>query len=104
MPAIVGCVKEVKDNEYRVGLVPGGAQALTDSGHRVLVQAGAGAGSGMSDDEYREAGAEIVPDAAGVWARSEIVVKVKEPVASEFDHLRPGQILFTYLHLAPCRS
>jgi alanine dehydrogenase len=101
MPAIVGCVKEVKDNEYRVGLVPGGAKALTDSGHRVLIQAGAGVGSGVIDDEYRDAGAEIVPDAGAVWAQSQIVVKVKEPVASEFGHLRPGQILFTYLHLAP---
>jgi alanine dehydrogenase len=98
---IVGTVREIKDNESRVGLVPGGVKALTDSGHQVLVQGAAGLGSGISDDEYRNAGAEIVAPAAEVWARAEVLVKVKEPVEAEYGLLKEGQILFTYLHLAP---
>jgi len=98
---IVGSVREIKDNEARVGLVPGGVHALRDDGHEVLVEAGAGRGSGVSDDEYRAAGAEIVGTADDVWRRAEIVVKVKEPQPSEFSRMREGQILFTYLHLAP---
>jgi alanine dehydrogenase len=98
---IVGTVKEIKDNEARVGLVPGGVHALADRGHTVLVEAGAGRGSGISDDEYRSAGAEIVGPVDDVWRRAEIVVKVKEPLAAEYTRMREGQILFTYLHLAP---
>jgi alanine dehydrogenase len=97
----IGTVREVKDNEYRVGLVPGGVKALTDSGHSVLVEAGAGLGSGIPDEAYLAAGAEMVPTAADVWGLADVVVKVKEPVASEYGGLRPGQVLFTYLHLAP---
>jgi alanine dehydrogenase len=98
---LVGTVREIKDNEYRVGLVPGGVKALVDSGHQVLVEGGAGQGSGISDEEYRNSGAEVVPRAADVWARAETVVKVKEPIEPEYPLLREGQTLFTYLHLAP---
>jgi len=98
---VVGTVKEIKDNEYRVGLVPGGVKTLADSGQEVLVETRAGDGSGISDDEYRDAGAEIVGAAAEVWKRAEILVKVKEPIEPEYGLMREGQILFTYLHLAP---
>jgi alanine dehydrogenase len=98
---IVGSVREIKDSEARVGLVPGGVHALNDLGHRVFVEAGAGRGSGVSDDEYRKAGAEILPSADDVWQRAELVVKVKEPLPPEYARMREGQILFTYLHLAP---
>src|SRR5580700_4472570 len=97
---IVGVPKEVKDHEARVGLLPSGAKTLHEAGHRVLVQAGAGLGSSLTDAEYHEAGAEIVPTAADVWS-SDLVVKVKEPQPSEYGLLRPELILFTYLHLAP---
>jgi alanine dehydrogenase len=98
---IVGVPKEVKDHEARVGLLPSGATTLVEAGHRVLVQAGAGLGSSLTDQEYREAGASIVPSAAEIWSGSDLVVKVKEPQPSEYPLLRPGLILFTYLHLAP---
>lgn len=98
---IIGVPKEVKDHEARVGLLPSGAKALHEAGHRVLVQAGAGVGSSLPDEEYREAGASIVATAAEVWAGADLVVKVKEPQPSEYPLLRPGLILFTYLHLAP---
>lgn len=101
---IVGLPKEVKDNEYRVGLVPAGVKALTDGGSTVLVQTKAGDGSGITDQEYVTAGAEIVSSAEEVWSRAEMVVKVKEPIASEYGFLREGLILFTYLHLAPARE
>lgn len=98
---IIGCAREIKDHEARVGLVPWGVTALRDAGHRVLVEAGAGAGSSIPDREYIEAGAEIVATAPEVWKTAELVVKVKEPQPSEYSHFRPGLILFTYLHLAP---
>lgn len=98
---IIGVPKEVKDHETRVGLVPSGVTALCEAGHRVLVQAGAGEGSSIADREYQEAGAELAASAADVWRRADLVVKVKEPQPSEYDFLRPGLILFTYLHLAP---
>jgi alanine dehydrogenase len=97
---IIGVPKEVKDHEARVGLLPSGAKTLHEAGHKVLVQAGAGLASSLTDAEYQEAGAEIVPTAAGVWS-ADLVVKVKEPQASEYELLRPDLILFTYLHLAP---
>ncbi len=97
---IIGVPKEVKDHEARVGLLPSGAKTLHEAGHRVRVQAGAGMASLLSDAEYQEAGAEIVPTAAEVWS-SDLVVKVKEPQPSEYGLLRPDLILFTYLHLAP---
>ncbi|HTB13931.1 MAG TPA: alanine dehydrogenase [Bryobacteraceae bacterium] len=98
---IIGVPKEVKDHEARVGLLPSGAKALVESGHKVLAQAGAGLGSSLPDEEYREAGAEIVPTAEALWSGSDLVVKVKEPQPSEYPFLRPGLTLFTYLHLAP---
>jgi alanine dehydrogenase len=96
---IIGIPKEIKDNEYRVSLTPGGAHLLVEEGHRLLVQTGAGHGSGFPDGEYADAGAAIVPTAAEAWAAN-MVMKVKEPLASEYDFLRPDLILFTYLHLA----
>lgn len=98
---IVGVPKEIKDHETRVALVPSGVIALRQAGHQVLVQAGAGAGSSIPDQHYIEAGAEIVPTAAELWSRADLVVKVKEPQPAEYPCLRPGLILFTYLHLAP---
>ncbi len=98
---IVGCPKEIKNNENRVGLTPGGVWALTQAGHEVLVESSAGAGSHFSDDEYRGKGAKIVSTGAEVWGRSEMVVKVKEPLPSEYDFFRDDLVLFTYLHLAP---
>ncbi|WP_305042936.1 alanine dehydrogenase [Geoalkalibacter sp.] len=100
---IVGVPTEIKTHEYRVALTPAGARTLVEDGHRVLVQAGAGLGSGILDEEYRRAGAELVGSAAEAFA-ADLVVKVKEPLAAEYDFLRPGQILFTYLHLAPARE
>jgi alanine dehydrogenase len=93
--------KEVKDHEARVGLIPSGAKALVEAGHRVLAQAGAGSGSSLTDEEYREAGAEIVTSAEALWTASDLVIKVKEPQPTEYPFFRPGLTLFTYLHLAP---
>lgn len=98
---IVGTVREIKNNEFRVGLTPEGAQELVHAGHRVLVESGAGLGIGALDNAYLRAGAEIVAEAAEVFAGAELVVKVKEPQAQERAMLRQGQVLFTYLHLAP---
>ncbi len=98
---IIGLPKEIKDNESRVGLVPAGVHALVQDGHSVLVQGTAGEGSGFSDGEYKAAGAETVPTAANVYERADMIVKVKEPVGPEYGLLREGQVLFTYLHLAP---
>ena len=97
---IVGTVREIKTAEHRVGLTPEGADALVRRGHRVLVEAGAGLGSGFEDDAYRRVGAEIVASADDVWRLAELLVKVKEPLEREFGQLRSGLILFTYLHLA----
>jgi alanine dehydrogenase len=97
---LVGVPKEIKDSEYRVGLVPSAVRELTRSGHRVLVEKSAGLGAGLSDDNYRSVGAEIVPDPDQIYARGELIVKVKEPLAPERKKLRAGQVLFTYLHLA----
>src|SRR5207244_13654947 len=97
---LVGVPKEIKDSEYRVGLVPSTVRELTGNGHRVLVETNAGLGAGLSDADYRAVGAEIVHDAGQVYGRAELIVKVKEPLASERKQLRPGQVLFTYLHLA----
>jgi len=98
---IVGVPKEVKDHETRVGLLPSGVKTLSEAGHYVLVQAGAGLASSLPDEDYRVAGAEIVPSAPDVWSKAELVVKVKEPQPAEYVLLRSGLILFTYLHLAP---
>ncbi|MCB9794146.1 MAG: alanine dehydrogenase [Alphaproteobacteria bacterium] len=98
---IVGVPTEIKAQENRVGLVPSGVKALVANGHRVLVQQGAGNGSGLPDDEYIRAGAEIVTTAEEVFGRADMIWKVKEPLAAEYPLLREGQILYTYLHLAP---
>jgi len=98
---ILGVPKEVKDHESRVGITPGGVKALVEAGHTVLVEQKAGALSAMPDEEYEFAGAEMVGSADEVWRRAEMVVKVKEPVESEYRHFREGLVLFTYLHLAP---
>ncbi|OJW73778.1 MAG: alanine dehydrogenase [Sphingomonadales bacterium 63-6] len=98
---IVGTVREIKNNEFRVGLTPEAAEELVHSGHHVLVESGAGQGIGALDAAYLRAGAEIVAEAAEVFARAELLVKVKEPQPRERAMLREGQILFTYLHLAP---
>ncbi|GGK92118.1 alanine dehydrogenase [Curtobacterium luteum] len=100
---LIGVPTEVKNNEYRVAATPAGVAELTLHGHEVLVQAGAGVGSAFPDDEYTAAGATIVGTADEVWARAEMILKVKEPVASEYASIRPGQVLFTYLHLAADR-
>ena len=97
---IVGIAREIKDRESRVAATPGGVGEYVAHGHEVLVETGAGAGSGFRDEEYVAAGATLVDDHAGIFARSDLLLKVKEPIASEYDLLRPGQILFTYLHLA----
>jgi len=98
---IVGLPKEIKDNEYRVGLTPAGARALTDAGHRVVVEKSAGEGSGFEDALYERAGATIIPSADDVWAEAEMIVKVKEPIEPEYPRMKEGLLLFTYLHLAP---
>jgi alanine dehydrogenase len=98
---IVGLPKEIKDNEYRVGLTPAGVRALTDGGNRVLVERSAGDGSGFEDGLYQKAGATIVESAEEVWEQANMIVKVKEPIEPEYSRMREGQLLFTYLHLAP---
>jgi alanine dehydrogenase len=97
---IVGVPKEIKTDEYRVAMIPVGVEELTRAGHKVLIQAGAGQGSGISDEQYSANGAEIVPEAADVWKRSDLIVKVKEPLPDEWPHMRSGQIVFTYFHFA----
>ena len=101
---LVGLPKEIKDNEYRVGLTPAGVRALTDAGHQVIVEQTAGDGSGFEDFLYEKAGGEIIESADEVWAKAEMIVKVKEPIAPEYPRMREGQLLFTYLHLAPDRE
>ncbi|HKV53249.1 MAG TPA: alanine dehydrogenase [Candidatus Binataceae bacterium] len=97
---IVGVPKEIKPDERRVAMTPAGAAAFRLHGHSVQVERGAGLGSGFTDQQYREAGARIIDSAAAIWKRATMVLKVKEPQSSEYKHLRPGLILFTYLHLA----
>lgn len=97
---IIGVPKEIKVREYRVGLVPAGVKQMVDRGHKVLVERGAGTGSGLSDEAYKKAGGQIVDDASTVWAKSDMIVKVKEPIEPEYPHMREGQVLYTFLHLA----
>src|SRR5947207_2147079 len=101
---IVGVPKEIKTDEYRVAMIPVGVEELTRAGHHVLIQAGAGQGSGISDEQYALNGAEVVPDAADVWKRADLIVKVKEPLPDEWPLLRSGQIVFTYFHFAACED
>jgi alanine dehydrogenase len=97
----IGLPKEIKDNEYRVGLTPAGVQALKDAGHELFVQKSAGEGSGFSDEQYVNAGAKMIETADEVWQMGDMIVKVKEPIAPEYPRMRENQLLFTYLHLAP---
>ncbi|MCP4501408.1 MAG: alanine dehydrogenase [Deltaproteobacteria bacterium] len=98
---IIGCPTEVKPREHRVGIVPAAVAALSARGHTVLLQKDAGLGSGLKDEDYVDVGAIIVNKAEEIWSRSDLVVKVKEPLEQEFDLMREGQMLYTYLHLAP---
>src|SRR5512142_782836 len=100
---IVGVPKEIKEREYRVAVVPSGVEVLVKHGHVVLVEQGAGVGSGIADDEYEAAGARVVRGAEAVFGEAEMIVKVKEPQPGEYALLRPRQILFTYLHLSASR-
>jgi alanine dehydrogenase len=97
----IGVPTEIKNNEYRVGMTPSGVAVLKGDGHEIYVQSGAGNGSGFSDDEYKAAGAAILPDADDVYERADMIVKVKEPIEADLQRLKDGQLLFTYLHLAP---
>ena len=97
----IGLPKEIKDNEYRVGLTPAGVHTLVGAGHTVFVQKSAGEGSGFADDQYVKAGGKIVETADDAWGEGDMVVKVKEPIAPEYPRMRENQLLFTYLHLAP---
>lgn len=97
---IVGIPKELKAHEYRVGMLPVGVEELVRAGHRVLVEAGAGLGSGILDQHYAEVGAEVTPDVARIWGEASLIVKVKEPQESEWPRLRRGQIVFTFFHFA----
>ena len=97
---IVGVPTEIKDNEYRVAMTPAGARELIERGHEICIQKGAGEGSSIPDEEFEAVGACMVPDAGAVWAKAEMIMKVKEPLEPEYPLLRDGQILFTYLHLA----
>lgn len=97
---VIGVPKEIKTDEYRVAMIPVGVDELTRAGHRVLIQTGAGQGSGISDEEYAAQGAELVANADQIWKQADLIVKVKEPLASEWPLLRSGQIVFTYFHFA----
>lgn len=96
----IGCVKEIKNNEFRVGLTPDNVKAYVAAGHHVYIEAGAGVGSGFADTEYVEAGASLLDNAAEVWALVDMMIKVKEPLSEEYGYFREGLILYTYLHLA----
>lgn len=97
---IIGVPKEIKADEYRVALTPAGAEMLVSAGHQVIVETRAGFGSGFTDESYAASGAELVDDAAEVWERSEMISKVKEPIAQEWPLMRSGQVIFTYFHFA----
>ncbi len=97
---IIGVPYEVKNNEYRVGMVPAGVDAMVRAGHQVLVETGAGLGSGIADEEYETAGAKMVASAKDVYGQADMIIKVKEPLEQEFELIRPGQIVYTYFHFA----
>jgi alanine dehydrogenase len=103
-PVIIGVPKEIKRDEYRMALLPVGVEELVRAGHRVLVQAGAGLGSGIADHEYLEQGAELIASAKEIFGRADLVVKVKEPLAEEWPLIRGGQAIFTYFHFAADRA
>lgn len=97
---IIGCVKEIKNNEFRVGMTPTNVLDYVNAGHKVLIESGAGVGSGFSDQEYANAGAAMIPDAKTVWDSCNMMIKVKEPLPAEYPYFREDLVLFTYLHLA----
>src|SRR5579859_7571846 len=97
---LVGVPKEIKADEYRVAMIPVGVEELTRAGNKVLIQTGAGQGSGISDDQYAQNGAEIVADPATIWQKSDLIVKVKEPLSQEWLLMQRGQLVFTYFHFA----
>ncbi len=97
---IIGVPKEIKNNENRVAITPAGVMSFINAGHKVIIEKDAGIGSGFTNEDYANAGAQIIDNAADVWAQADMIMKVKEPLASEYDYFRPGLILFTYLHLA----
>jgi alanine dehydrogenase len=101
---VIGVPKEIKSDEYRVAMIPVGVEELSRAGHRVLIQTGAGLGSGISDEQYAHHGAEVVANAEDIWKRSDLVVKVKEPLPAEWPWMHKGQIVFTYFHFAADRS
>lgn len=101
---IIGVPKEIKPQEYRVGMIPAGVRALTKQGHRVIIQKSAGEGSGIPDKDYISAGAIIQTEAKKIYEEADMIVKVKEPLEEEYDFLKPNQILYTFLHLAPDRK
>ncbi len=101
---IIGVPKEIKENEYRVALLPFGVEELASMGHTVLIQAGAGEGAGLSDEEYLQNGAEVIPEASEIFTRAEMILKVKEPFPQEIRMIRDGQIVFTYFHFASSRE
>ena len=100
----IGIPKEIKPAEKRIAVTPAGVKALTAHGHRIYVEATAGIGSGFPDEAYAEAGAKLLKKAENVWDRADMVLKVKEPIGPEFEYMKPGQVLFTYLHLAAARE
>ncbi len=97
---LIGVPKEIKTNENRIALVPAGAESLVAAGHQVLIEKSAGEGSGFDDGAYTDVGAQIAPDAAAVWSKADMIMKVKEPIEREWPHMRPGQTIFTYFHFA----
>jgi alanine dehydrogenase len=101
---IIGVPKEIKNNEYRVAITPSGVREFVKNGHSVVIETNAGAGSAISDADYEKVGAQILSSADEVWDKAELVLKVKEPIAAEYSRMRPGQVLFTYLHLAASKE
>jgi alanine dehydrogenase len=100
----IGVPKEIKNNEYRVAITPSGVREFVKNGHTVFIETNAGAGSAISDADYQKVGAQILPTADEVWAKADLVLKVKEPIAAEYTRMRSGQVLFTYLHLAASKE
>ena len=101
---IIGVPKEIKNNEYRVAITPSGVREFVKHGHQVLIETSAGVGSAITDADYQNVGATILPTADEVWAKAELVLKVKEPIAAEYSRMRSGQVWFTYLHLAASKE
>ncbi len=101
---IIGVPKEIKSDEYRIAVVPAGVEQLKKHGHTVFIERGAGVGSGIADEDYEQYGAELLPTASEVWARADLICKVKEPLAEEIPHIREGQVVFTYFHFAASRE